>query len=461
MRPAARLMAESQRYTFDRVVRLAISGALIAGLLVLLRHLSDVLIPFVAAVVLAYLLNPLVTAFEHKTGRRGTAVAITLVGLGVVGAALVTIIVPIMFLQCERVGRDVGRFYADLTASLTTPPAGRPHPAASAPDRVAEPGSGPAVGRAPGPAAPPTIGMPAAPGAGAPAEPTSVGGLSDAPDASRWGWAELRHAWPEFLRRPEDPDRFATLHDAVAGTYVGDIWDAAVGYTQTEEFDKLVVDLARRLAIGGGSAVAYAVHVLLGMTGFIIVLLYLVFLLVDYPTYARQWREFLPPAYRDAIVGFLGEFDAAMRRYFRGQAVIALLMGVLFAIGFSLIGLPLAVPFGLFIGALNMVPYLQAVGLIPGMLLAVLRSVETSSSLTASVLWVLAVFVVAQIIQDALITPRVMGQATGLKPVAILLGVFIWGKLLGFLGLLLAIPLTCVGIAYYRRWILNHTAGDV
>jgi predicted PurR-regulated permease PerM len=67
-----------------------------------------------------------------------------------------------------------------------------------------------------------------------------------------------------------------------------------------------------------------------------------------------------------------------------------------------------------------------------------------------------AVFAVVQVIQDALIVPRIMGNATGLRPVAILLGVFIWGKLLGFMGLLLAIPLTCLGIAYYRRFVLQH-----
>jgi predicted PurR-regulated permease PerM len=62
------------------------------------------------------------------------------------------------------------------------------------------------------------------------------------------------------------------------------------------------------------------------------------------------------------------------------------------------------------------------------------------------------------VIQDTQITPRVMGKATGLRPIAILLGVFVWGKLLGFLGLILAIPLTCLGIAYYRRYVLMHEA---
>ena len=103
-----------------------------------------------------------------------------------------------------------------------------------------------------------------------------------------------------------------------------------------------------------------------------------------------------------------------------------------------------------------MVPYLQMVSLVPAMLLAGLRAIEGGSGFLESVLLTLLVFAVIQVIQDVLIVPRVMGKATGLRPVAILLGLFIWGKLLGFLGLLLAIPLTCLGIAYYRRYVLAH-----
>jgi len=126
-------------------------------------------------------------------------------------------------------------------------------------------------------------------------------------------------------------------------------------------------------------------------------------------------------------------------------------------VGFTLIGLPMAIPFGLFIGLLNMVPYLQAVALVPAMLLAALRALEGDGSFVGSIGLTLLVFVVVQFVQDGLLTPRIMGQATGLRPILILLGVFIWGKLLGFLGLLLAIPLTCLGIAYYRRIVLHHT----
>ena len=217
----------------------------------------------------------------------------------------------------------------------------------------------------------------------------------------------------------------------------------------------MVFSVARELAAGGLTVVLFAANLVLGMIGLILVLVYLIFLLVDFPEFARAWPSFLPPQYRDQTVDFFVQFDAAMRQYFRGQSVVALLTGTLYATGFTLIGLPMAVPFGLFIGLLNMVPYLAAVSLLPGLLLAVLRAIEGDASIAMSIGLLLSVYAVIQVLQDTVITPRVMGHATGLRPIAILLGVFIWGKLLGFLGLILAIPLTCLGIAYYRRYILH------
>ena len=80
-----------------------------------------------------------------------------------------------------------------------------------------------------------------------------------------------------------------------------------------------------------------------------------------------------------------------------------------------------------------------------------MTAVEKDGSFWGYVAGVGIVFVVVQVLQDLVITPRIMGKVTGLRPVIILFGVLFWGKLLGFLGLILAIPLTCLGLAYYRR----------
>lgn len=420
-----------QPYTFDRVVRLVISAALLVAVFALLRYLSDVLLPFAAAVVLAYLLNPLVTLFEQKTHRRGFAVALTLGGLAIVGMALVLIVVPLIAGQVSRFSANLHALQTDLTAAVAAKVdhAGAADPPAQGSDTT---------------------------------EGDSSADRADDEGTSALGVRELIEHWPQFRRGLRD-DRQAAwqgLLNAVSGTLVGGVLVESADFISGERFEDFILDAVKGLAVGGWNVLSMVLNFLIGLTGLIIVGLYLGFLLLDFPEYARTWQSFLPPAYRPAIVEFLAEFDVAMRRYFRGQSIVAALTGALFAIGFSIIGLPLAVPFGLFVGLLNMVPYLQVVALVPAALLAVLRSVEDGGSLTASLLLVLAVFAVAQLIQDAIITPRIMGKATGLRPVAILLGIFIWGKLLGFLGLMLAIPLTCLGIAYYRRWILMHPVAE-
>lgn len=407
------------RYTFDRVVRLTLSVAALAGIFFLAKYLSDVLIPFAAAVVLAYLLNPLVCWLEKRTKRRGLAVAATLTLLGIVSILAVAIIVPLMAGQIRRVRDDVIRLrdemaHASNVAAATT------------------------------------------------TSPTPATSEGDQPKAtSTLGWSELQLAWDTYRKGAGTVPRAQRLTEfrmSLSGTYLGDLLDELVRYTRSEEFRDFLLNLAKSVAVGGWTVLSFGLSVILGVTGLVIVLVYLVFLLLDFPEYSRTWPTFLPPQYREPTVDFLTQFDSAMRRYFRGQAVVALLTGALLTFGFTIIGLPMAVPFGVLVGVLSMIPYLPAVAIIPGVMLAALRAIETDAGFLGSVVSLLLVFGVVQVIQDTLITPRVMGKATGLRPIAILLGVFIWGKLLGFLGLILSIPLTCLAIAYYRRYVLLHTA---
>ena len=131
-------------------------------------------------------------------------------------------------------------------------------------------------------------------------------------------------------------------------------------------------------------------------------------------------------------------------------------MAVLLAIGFTIIDLPLAILMGIFIGLLNMVPYLQTVGTIPCLLLAGLKALEQGDSFLGALGLVLLVFFVVQLIQDTLLVPHIQGEAMGLSPAIILLSLSVWGKLLGFLGLILALPLTCLGLTYYHRYLWKY-----
>ena len=145
-----------------------------------------------------------------------------------------------------------------------------------------------------------------------------------------------------------------------------------------------------------------------------------------------------------------------MNKYFRGQAMIATCVGILFSIGFLIIDFPLAIGLGLFIGLLNMVPYLQLIGFIPTIILAILKSADTGESFLLIMLSALAVFAVVQTIQDTLLTPRIMGKVTGLSPAIILLSLSIWGSLMGIMGMIIALPVTALLISYYQKYIIDR-----
>ena len=145
-----------------------------------------------------------------------------------------------------------------------------------------------------------------------------------------------------------------------------------------------------------------------------------------------------------------------MNRYFRGQAFVALCVGILFSIGFLIIDFPLAIGLGLFIGALNMVPYLQIIGFVPTIILAILKASDTGGNFWIIIASAMAVFIVVQAIQDGFIVPRVMGKITGLNPAIILLSLSIWGSLMGMLGMIIALPLTTLMLSYYQRFIINR-----
>jgi len=238
------------------------------------------------------------------------------------------------------------------------------------------------------------------------------------------------------------------------------VWQDLRGYASQDEmmellkkadFWALAEKAARKVLPGAWGVFSGVTSFLLGLVGLLVIGLYLVFMLLDYQRVKDEWENLIPPRLRESVLDFLKDFDLAMSRHFRAQAVVASIVGVLFAVGFVIIGMPMAILLGLFIGLLNMVPYLQMVGVIPAAFLAVVKSVETGGSVWLSLGLVALVFIVVQLIQDAIITPRIMGEVTGLSPAMILLSISVWGKLMGFLGLVIALPMTCLCLAYYRK----------
>ena len=191
-----------------------------------------------------------------------------------------------------------------------------------------------------------------------------------------------------------------------------------------------------------------------------IVILYMFFILLDYESIASGWINLVPKKYRETTNRIVTDVKDGMNRYFRGQALVAFSVGILFCIGLLIIDFPLAIGFGLFIGLLNMVPYLQLVALVPTILLALLKAADTGENFWWILCCALLVFCIVQIIQDAFIVPKVMGKITGLNPAIILLSLSIWGALMGIVGMIIALPCTTIILSYYKRFIKKNDAEE-
>ena len=186
-----------------------------------------------------------------------------------------------------------------------------------------------------------------------------------------------------------------------------------------------------------------------------ITLLYLFFLLMDFEKASKAWINYVPKRFRSVVETLSIDVQKGMSAYFRGQALVALCVGILFATGFFIIDLPLAIGFGLFVGALNFVPYLQMVSIPLAVLLALLKAAETGENFWGILLMVGLVYIIVQLIQDLIIVPKIMGHIMGISPAIILLSLSVWGYILGFLGLIIALPLTTLILSYYKRYIIK------
>ena len=361
------MIPNDRSFTFGRVLQLALFAGLAWGLVLLLDYLSDVLLPFVIGLVVAYFLDPVTNRVQHFIKQRVLAALFTLVSITLAVSLVAWFMVPMVGNELAQMGRTVSK----MAANTELAQAAKEH----LPENV---------------------------------------------------WEEVN----EILKR-DDVKRYLTSDGAV----------------------QMAKDTAKNLLPGAWGVLSGAANVLTFITGILVIMLYVVFLLIDYHNMAARWRDYLPPSMRDDVSRFVEEFIQATNRYFRSQALVACCVAVLFAFGFSIIGLPLAILMGIFIGLLNMVPYLQIVGTIPCLLLAGLKALEQGDNFLGALGLVLLVFGVVQLIQETVLVSRFQGEAMGLSPAIILLSISVWGKLLGFLGLILALPLTCLGLAYYRRYL--------
>lgn len=355
---------ERKKITFDSFIRAVILGAIIIGVLMLLKRLSGVLLPFFLAWLIAYLIYPLVSFFQHKLRLKNRIISIfcALFTLSVIGSVAFYLLVPPMIQEFLRV-KDLLIEYFSTT-----------HTASNVPTTLSE-----------------------------------------------------------FLRQNIDMHILEQM------------------FSQENILDALKITVPKLWAL-----ISESINLLFGFFTVFLILLYIVFILLDYESISEGWTHLMPKKYRKTVTGILNDVKDGMNRYFRGQALVALCVGILFSIGFLIIDFPLAIGLGLFIGALNMVPYLQIIGFVPTIMLAILKAADTGDNFWIIIASATAVFIVVQIIQDGYLVPRIMGKITGLNPAIILLSLSIWGSLMGMLGMIIALPLTTLMLSYYQRYIINQ-----
>lgn len=347
-------------FTFDRVVRMVLAALAVCAAVWLLNRLSSVLLPFMVAWLIAYILEPFVQRNRLVLHARGRFLAIMLTLL----EAVLVITVLCIF----------------LAPSITN-------------------------------------------------EMTQVASLVREYASREANVAFIPPAVHEFLRQHID---FNSISEKL-----------------TRQDLRSVLNLAGTFISGG-------VNVILSIVNWFLVVLYVIFIMLDYEKLLSGFKHMVPPRYRAQVFAVANDVKDSMNHYFRGQALVAFCVGILFAIGFAIVGIPLGVVLGLFIGVLNMVPYLQLISIPITTLLCLVYSMQGGVDFWTIWWECMAVYIVVQCIQDLFLTPKIMGKAMGLNPAIILLSLSVWGSLLGFIGLIIALPLTALVLSYYNQYIIHR-----
>lgn len=350
-----------QKITFDSFIRGTLTVVIIALAVLLINRLSSVLLPFFIALLIAYLIYPIVTFFQYRCHLRNRALSIIVTLVLLIGILTETflLLVPPMIEQIGKLKNLIVEYVQQESHNSSIP-------------------------------------------------------------------GTIENSIRNFLAETDLQNLFADIN---------------------------IMDVLRETIPQVMNIVSQTATIIFSIISACIILIYLFFILLDYESITKGWLNFIPQRHRRRTAAVFNDVKVRMNSYFRGQALIALLVGILFAIGFTLIDFPMAIGLGLFIGVLNLVPYLQTIGFIPTILLALLKAADTGENFWIILLGALAVFAVVQVIQDFILVPKIMGRIMGLNPAAILLSLTVWGALLGFIGLIIALPLTTLIITYYRHYL--------
>jgi predicted PurR-regulated permease PerM len=211
-------------------------------------------------------------------------------------------------------------------------------------------------------------------------------------------------------------------------------------------------DMARHLTAMLPAVLSNALSLLSAIVGFLIIPVYVFHFLKDPDYFSANWKLYVPvanPTVRDDIIHLVGEINQSLQAFFRGQCIVAACVGALSALGFYAVGVDFALLLGIWVGLFDLVPLFGVVaGAIPAALIAYAQYNSWHAPAEA-----VAVCVGVHLIENWVLAPRIVGDKTGLHPVSVVLSILIWGHLLGFIGVLLAVPLTSTLTVLFRHYL--------
>ena len=355
-----------QKITFDMFMRCALTALLVITIIFITKSLSNVLLPFVIAWLLAYLLYPIVKFVQYKlhVPTRALSIIITLLFVFGIITGIFFLIIPPMIEQFDKLSGFITRY---ITHS------------------------------------------------------------SEANDITS-------HIREWMVANQDSIEKFF----------------------KSKDFAETVKTAMPKVF----SVLGQTANIIISVIASCITLLYMFFILLDYEFLTEKWIKIFPKKNRPFWKALAKDVERELNNYIRGQSLVSLIMGIMFCIGFTIIGFPMAIGMGILIGVMNLVPYLHTFALIPTAFLALLKAADTGQNFWIIFGMALVVFIVVQIISDMFVTPKVMGKAMGLNPAILLLSLSVWGAILGFIGLIIALPLTTIIIAYYQRYVTKDNEGN-
>lgn len=183
--------------------------------------------------------------------------------------------------------------------------------------------------------------------------------------------------------------------------------------------------------------------------------------LMDWAPIASRMDALVPPRWRESLASLLDECDDVMGRYLRGQLLVMLSLAGFYSVGLLLFGFELALPIGVFTGLAVFIPYLGfGLGLVLALLAGLLQAAGDGGSLWLPLIGVAVVYGLGQLLESLVLTPRWVGEQIGLHPVAVILVLMLFGQWLGFVGVLLALPVSALGMVLLGRALRAYKRSD-